>query len=280
MAKMRETVGQQRQGRSNGATRSTADRRPVGEYPSLASEAAIPPTWLQTTGQRSQSTRRNPVDSAERRSLAGFARRVSVTGNVVGGGFARRPRAAALPAALENRAHLRLARQLSPTGRSLRSARLKVVGVGGVSDNRTAEGLTLPQNSCIVSEASAETTPGAVRNSILRPEDCHSRFETTQLPKAVFGANHIPVWKRGRVRVDGDSVVLAGCSRPNIAGAALSSTSVSERANPMLQLSRNRAGIGHPEMPAMSHGNRGRTGPAPWPSFEILQWRPLRSMPF
>jgi transposase len=55
----------------------------VGENPSLASEAATLPAGRQTTSQRSQSARRNSVDFAERRSLAGFARRVSLTGNVL-----------------------------------------------------------------------------------------------------------------------------------------------------------------------------------------------------
>jgi transposase len=55
----------------------------MGENPSLASEAAAPPARRQTTGQRSQSARRDFVDSAQRRSLAGFARRISLTGHVL-----------------------------------------------------------------------------------------------------------------------------------------------------------------------------------------------------
>jgi hypothetical protein len=80
---MRDNLGQQRRGRTDGAIRSTADRRPMGENPSLASKAAAPPAGRQTTGQRPQSARRNSVDFAQWRSLAGFARRVSRTGNVL-----------------------------------------------------------------------------------------------------------------------------------------------------------------------------------------------------
>ncbi|MGA7063839.1 MAG: IS5 family transposase [Candidatus Acidiferrales bacterium] len=83
LSKKRDKFGQQRQGRSDGAIRSTADRRPMGENPSLASEAAAPPAGRQTTGQRPQSTRRNSVDFAQWRSLAGFARRVSLTGDLL-----------------------------------------------------------------------------------------------------------------------------------------------------------------------------------------------------
>src|ERR1700680_4586029 len=74
LAKTRDKFGQQRQGRTDGAIRSTADRRPMGEDPSLASETAPTPAWRQTTRQRSQGARRDSVDSAQRRSLAGFAR--------------------------------------------------------------------------------------------------------------------------------------------------------------------------------------------------------------
>src|ERR1700722_441508 len=83
LTKTRDKFGQQRQGRTDGAIRSTADRRPMGKDPSLASETAPASAWRQTTGQRSQGSRRDSVDSAQRGSLAGFARRVSFTGNVL-----------------------------------------------------------------------------------------------------------------------------------------------------------------------------------------------------
>src|SRR5580704_12148352 len=65
LTKMRDNLGQQRRGRTDGAIRSTADRRPMGENPSLASEAAAPPAGRQTTGRRPQSARRNSVDFAQ-----------------------------------------------------------------------------------------------------------------------------------------------------------------------------------------------------------------------
>src|ERR1700680_4851473 len=83
LPKMRDKFVQQRRGRPDGAIRSTAGRRPMGEDRSLAPEAAQAPAWRQTTRQRSQSARRDFVDSAQRRSLAGFARRVSFTGDVL-----------------------------------------------------------------------------------------------------------------------------------------------------------------------------------------------------
>jgi hypothetical protein len=63
--------------------RSTADRRPMVENPFLAPEAAAPPARRQTTGQRSQSVRRDSVDFAVRYSLARFARGIPLTGNVL-----------------------------------------------------------------------------------------------------------------------------------------------------------------------------------------------------
>lgn len=54
-----------------------------GEDPSLASETAPAPAWPQTTGQRSQGSRGASVDSAQRGSLAGLARGISFTGNVL-----------------------------------------------------------------------------------------------------------------------------------------------------------------------------------------------------
>src|SRR5579859_6470834 len=83
LRRMRDKSRQQRRGRTDGAIRSTVDRRPMGENPSLASEAAPPSAGRQTTGQRSPSARRDFVDSAQRRALAGFARRVSRTGHVL-----------------------------------------------------------------------------------------------------------------------------------------------------------------------------------------------------
>ncbi len=69
----RDKFGQQRQGRTDGAIRSTADRRPMGEDPSLASETTPTSAWRQTTGQRSQSARR---DSACGFCAAGLAGRI------------------------------------------------------------------------------------------------------------------------------------------------------------------------------------------------------------
>lgn len=83
LSKTRDKFVQQRQGRTNGAIRSTADRRPMGEDPSLTSETAPASAWRQTTRQRSQGARRDSVDSAQRGSLAGFARGISFTGNVL-----------------------------------------------------------------------------------------------------------------------------------------------------------------------------------------------------
>ena len=83
LAKTRDKFGQQRQGRTDGAIRSTADRRPMGKDPSLAPEAAQAPAWWQTTSQRPQSARRDSVDSAQRCALARFARRVSFTGDLL-----------------------------------------------------------------------------------------------------------------------------------------------------------------------------------------------------
>jgi hypothetical protein len=66
-------------GRADGAIRSAADRRPVGQDPALAPETTQAPARWAASGRRPQSAGRHFVDSAQRRSLAGFARGVSVT---------------------------------------------------------------------------------------------------------------------------------------------------------------------------------------------------------
>lgn len=74
---------QQRQWRTDGAIRSIADRRPMGEDPSAAAEKTEVAAWRATTSERSQSPRRHSVDFAQWRSLAGPARGVPLTGNVL-----------------------------------------------------------------------------------------------------------------------------------------------------------------------------------------------------
>jgi transposase len=83
LTKMRDNFGQQRRGRTNGAIRSLADRRPMGKDPSLAPETDEASRRRQTAAGGPQSARRHFVDSAERRSLAGFARRIPLTGNLL-----------------------------------------------------------------------------------------------------------------------------------------------------------------------------------------------------
>src|SRR5580700_3389853 len=83
LTKMRDNFGQQRRGRTDGAIRSLADRRPMGKDPSLAPETAEASLRRQTAAGGRQSARRHFVDSAERRSLAGFARRIPLTGNLL-----------------------------------------------------------------------------------------------------------------------------------------------------------------------------------------------------
>src|SRR5258708_14622116 len=79
LRKTRDNFGQQRQGRTDGAIRSTADRRPMGNDPSLASETAQASPGGKTSPGRPQSAGRHFVDSAQRRSLAGSARGIPLT---------------------------------------------------------------------------------------------------------------------------------------------------------------------------------------------------------
>src|SRR5712664_103804 len=73
---MRDKQVQQRRWRADGAIRSFVDRRPMGEDPALATSSVFAATRRTATRFRPQGTRRYFVDSAQRRSLAGFARRV------------------------------------------------------------------------------------------------------------------------------------------------------------------------------------------------------------
>src|ERR1700687_5285132 len=65
--------------RTDGAIWSAVDRRPVGKDPLWAPETTPAPAWGAASGRRSQSAGRHFVDSAQRDSLAGYARGVSVT---------------------------------------------------------------------------------------------------------------------------------------------------------------------------------------------------------
>src|SRR6266567_4954454 len=68
---------------SHGAIRSSVDRRPVGEDPALASSSRFAATRWTTAGLRPQGARRHFVDSAQRRSLAGFAGRVPLASDLL-----------------------------------------------------------------------------------------------------------------------------------------------------------------------------------------------------
>jgi hypothetical protein len=66
-------------GRVDGAIRSATDRRPVGQNPALAPETTPAPARGAASSRGPQSAGRHFVDSAQRGALAGFARGVSVT---------------------------------------------------------------------------------------------------------------------------------------------------------------------------------------------------------
>src|SRR6266436_4745160 len=83
LTEMRDKQGQQRRWRADGAIRSSVDRRPMGEGPALASSSTFATTRRTATGLRPQGARRPFVDSAQRRSLAGFARRVPLASHVL-----------------------------------------------------------------------------------------------------------------------------------------------------------------------------------------------------
>jgi transposase len=83
LMKIRDNGRQQRQGRTDGAIRSTLDRRPMGEDPSLAAEQAQISAWRATSSERPQSSGRHSLDFAQRRSLARPARGVSLTSDLL-----------------------------------------------------------------------------------------------------------------------------------------------------------------------------------------------------
>ncbi len=70
-------------GRVDGAIRSAADRRPVGQNPALAPETTQAPARWAASGRRPQSPGRHFVDSAQRGSLAGFAGRIPVSDDLL-----------------------------------------------------------------------------------------------------------------------------------------------------------------------------------------------------
>jgi transposase len=132
--KMRDNFGQQRQGRTDGAIRSTADRRPMGKDRSLASETAqASPGWKTSPG-RPQSAGRHFVDSAQWRSLAGSARGIPLTVHLLAAaarlGSARglAHHLARIPGGIESTRATRLERIVS--GRQFRSGEKRGSKVG------------------------------------------------------------------------------------------------------------------------------------------------------
>src|SRR5260370_32401676 len=80
---MRGRIGQERRGGPDGAIVSSLARRPMGEDCSFAAETSQVPARWPAASEGSQSSRRDSLDSAQRRSLAGFAGRISLAGNVL-----------------------------------------------------------------------------------------------------------------------------------------------------------------------------------------------------
>src|SRR6476620_8812450 len=62
LPRIRDNSRQQRPGRTNGAIRSTLDRRPMGEDPPLAAEKTQVPARRAATGKRPQSSGRHSLD--------------------------------------------------------------------------------------------------------------------------------------------------------------------------------------------------------------------------
>src|SRR5436853_3398580 len=83
LTEMRDKRGEQRRWRADGAIRSSVDRRPMGEDPALATSSVFAATRRTTARLRPQGARRPFVDSAQRRSLAGFAGRVPFASHVL-----------------------------------------------------------------------------------------------------------------------------------------------------------------------------------------------------
>lgn len=82
-AQMRDNTTQQRQGRPDGAIRSSVDRRPMGENPALAPPAAQASEGRTPSCERPQGSGRHLVGSAQRGTLVRSARRVSFSGHLL-----------------------------------------------------------------------------------------------------------------------------------------------------------------------------------------------------
>src|SRR6266571_2637463 len=80
---MRDNRGQQRRGRADGAVRSVADRSAVEENRALAPETAQTPPGRSPVDREPSCVGRDSVDSAQRRSVAGPAGKVSPSFHVL-----------------------------------------------------------------------------------------------------------------------------------------------------------------------------------------------------
>src|SRR5271169_914196 len=196
LGERRGTLGQQRQGRTYGAIRSTADRRPMGEDPSLAAEAAQTPTGRAASFRRPQSAGRHFVDSAQRCSLAGFARGISLTGNVLaatsGLGRARSlaHHLARIPGGTERTPASELERIVS--GREFRSREKRGCGVGKTKRGKgtkwmvVVDGRGLPLGNYLHSASPGEVTLAETTLATIRVGRRHHAGRPRQKPVRVI----------------------------------------------------------------------------------------------
>ena len=196
LAKTRDKFGEQRQGRAYGAIRSTADRRPMGEDPSLAAEAAQTPTGRAASVGRPQSAGRHFVDSPQRRSLAGFARGISLTGNVLAAtsGLGRAGslahHLARIPGGTERTSATELERIVS--GREFRSREKRGCGVGKTKRGKgtkwmvVVDGCGLPLGNYLHSASPAEVKLAETTLATIRIGRSHQAGRPRQKPLRVI----------------------------------------------------------------------------------------------
>jgi len=188
--------GQQRQGRLDGAMRSVADRSAVAENRALAPPTGqAPQGWPSVEGQPS-CLGRNFVDSAERRSVAGFAREISAPLDVLAAakGLGRARRVAEHLARVSERIERAPATPVERIipGRQFRPGQKRGYAVGKTKRGKgtkwmvVVDGAGVPLGDHLHSASPAEVTLAETTLATIRVGRCHHGGRPRQKPLRVI----------------------------------------------------------------------------------------------
>jgi len=193
---MRDKQSQQRQGRLDGAIRSVADRSAVEENRALAPPTGQAPQGWPPVDRQPSSLGRDSVDSAERRSVAGFAGEISAPLDVLApaAGLGRAGRVAEHLARVSERVERTPATQLERVvpGRQFRPGQKRGCAVGKTKRGKgtkwmvVVDGQGLPLGDHLHSASPAEVTLAETTLATIRVGRSHRAGRPRHKPVRVI----------------------------------------------------------------------------------------------